>query len=220
MSRELVSTFQLLSSLYGLTVASYFGQSFIMTTGKLIFHHNKKDSIESVSDPATIAERTQRCKQLDDAQALVNDLDYPILTPKDMEKCHIWHERISLEEEPLEEQSKPLYFTPCESPSEDTNNQRLLNWYPKLEADDNHYSHASFLTWYLRECFLSHNLSKGNPSLQAHANKSSLFLLWINPCRVLYSHPFSFVEFWFSMLSTVSGSQEESWQVEAAWDTR
>lgn len=89
MSRELVSTFQLLSSLYGLTVASYFGQSFIMTTGKLIFHHNKKDSIESVSDPATIAERTQRCKQLDDAQALVNDLDYPILTPKDMEKCHI-----------------------------------------------------------------------------------------------------------------------------------
>lgn len=131
-----------------------------MATGKLIFHHNKKDIIESVSDPATIAERTQRRKRLDDIQAPANELDHPLLPPKDLEECYIRHERMSLEEEPLEEESKPLYFTPCKASIEDTNNQRLVNWYPKLEADDDHYSRASFLTWYLREYFLSYNLPK------------------------------------------------------------
>ncbi|OJJ80188.1 uncharacterized protein ASPGLDRAFT_135390 [Aspergillus glaucus CBS 516.65] len=157
-----------------------------MATGNLIFYHNKKDVIEAVSHPATIAERT-RCRR---------QLDHSLPTPEDLKERHIRHERM-----PLEEESKPLYLTPYEATIENTNNQRLVNWYPKLEADDDHYSCASFLTWYLREYFLSYNLPKGD-LIPSGSRYRGLELLG------------------FGMLSTVSGSPEESWQVETAWDTR
>ncbi|ODM15551.1 hypothetical protein SI65_09154 [Aspergillus cristatus] len=125
-----------------------------MASSKPVYYHNnKKGKIETISDTATIDERARRRNQLADIKTFLDQLDHYLLTPEDLTGCHIRHERMSLEEDP-----KPLYFTPYEGPIEETENDVLLGYYAKCEPDDDHYTRAYCFMWYLREWFNSSNL--------------------------------------------------------------
>ncbi|BCR85952.1 uncharacterized protein ACHE_21410S [Aspergillus chevalieri] len=108
-----------------------------MPSSKPVYYYkNKKGKIETISDTANTDERARRRNQLADIKTFLDQLNHYLLTPEDLMGCQR-HERMSLEEDP-----KPLYFTPYEGPIEETENDVLLGYYAKCEPDDGHYTRA------------------------------------------------------------------------------